>query len=113
MRRTSKPKPASSILFDRLYKGKPKERLEEAAQTIAELTLGDQIRSLREEAGLTQAQLAERVGTQPTHISRIEDADYNGHSVETLRRIAKALHRKLHIEFVPESTDASKKLLSA
>jgi len=35
-------------------------------------------------------------------ISRIEDADYDRHSVETLRRIATALHAKLRIEFEPD-----------
>jgi len=67
---------------------------------MADLALGDKIRTLREEAGLTQAQLAAQIGTQPSQISRIEDADYDGHSVETLRRIANALHVKLRIEFV-------------
>ena len=67
---------------------------------MLQLRLGDRIRALREEADLTQAQLAKRIGTQPSQICRIEDADYRGHSVETLRRIAEALDAKLTIEFV-------------
>jgi ribosome-binding protein aMBF1 (putative translation factor) len=94
--------PASEILFKRYYKGKPASRLAEAQRVMADLALGDKIRALRERAGLTQVQLAAQIGSQPSHISRIEDADYDGHSVETLRRIAQALHTKLSIEFVPE-----------
>jgi transcriptional regulator with XRE-family HTH domain len=70
---------------------------------MSALALGDRIRILRERAGLTQAELAKRTGTQPSQISRIEDADYNGHSMETLRRIATALHATLRIELVPEA----------
>ena len=97
------PGTASEILFKRYYYGKPKERLAEAQATTAALALGDRIRVLREGAGLTQAELAKRIGTQPSQISRIEDADYAGHSVETLRRIATALHATLRIELVPEN----------
>ena len=93
---------ASEILYSRYYRGKPKERLAEARAAMASLALGDKIRSLREKAGLTQAQLAKRIGTQPSQISRIEDADYSGHSVETLRRIAGALNATLRIDLVPE-----------
>jgi ribosome-binding protein aMBF1 (putative translation factor) len=93
---------ASAVMYRRYYKGKPEQRIAEASATIADLRIGDMIRSLREAAGLTQAELAQRVGTQPSQICRIEDADYDGHSVETLRRIAQALHKRLKIEFVPE-----------
>jgi DNA-binding XRE family transcriptional regulator len=103
---------ASEILFRRYYRGQPKERLAEARATISALALGDKIRILGERAGLTQADLAKRIGTQPSQISRIEDADYNGHSMETLRRIAAALHATLRIELVPEG-DKPRRLLKA
>ena len=105
MARKHKTGSASAILYQRYYKGKSKERIAEAEAVIADLALGDKIRALREQAKLTQAQLAAMIDTQPSHISRIEDADYDGHSVETLRRIAQALHAKLKIEFVPEKVD--------
>ena len=57
------------------------------------------VHNLRVEAGLTQRQLAELVDTQQSVISRIEDADYTGHSVTMLRRIARALKRRLRVEF--------------
>jgi ribosome-binding protein aMBF1 (putative translation factor) len=58
-----------------------------------------QVYEARTAAGLTQKQLAERVGTQQSVISRIEDADYDGHSLSLLKRIARALGKKLLVEF--------------
>ena len=48
----------------------------------------------RTEARLTQGQLAELVGTTQSVISRLEDSDYEGHSLSILHRIAEALKRK-------------------
>jgi len=42
---------------------------------------------LREARGLSQSALARALGTQAPAISRIEDADYDGHSLAMLRRI--------------------------
>jgi len=53
----------------------------------------------RTRARLTQRQLADRIGTQQSVISRIEDADYDGHSLALLNRIAKALRKTVRIEF--------------
>jgi transcriptional regulator with XRE-family HTH domain len=57
---------------------------------------------LRTEAGLTQAQLAERIGTQASAISRLEDADYEGHSVSMMRRIARALGKRVVLGVVKD-----------
>ncbi|HLE62902.1 MAG TPA: helix-turn-helix transcriptional regulator [Pyrinomonadaceae bacterium] len=43
---------------------------------------------LRTQAGLSQRELAKRVGTTASVICRLEDADYEGHSLAMLRRIA-------------------------
>jgi DNA-binding XRE family transcriptional regulator len=61
--------------------------------------IAEKVYELRKEAKLTQKQLAELIGTQQSVISRIEDADYDGHSLSILRRIARALGKKLLIEF--------------
>jgi ribosome-binding protein aMBF1 (putative translation factor) len=98
---------ASGILANKFYRGQSKERIAKRDATINDLMLGDKIRELREKHGLTQAKLAEMIGSQASNISRIEDADYEGHSVETLRRIAAALHTKLKIEFVAEELQTS------
>lgn len=63
-------------------------------------TEGSKIASIRAEAGLTQRQLAKLIGTTASVICRLEDADYEGHSLATLNRIAAALNRKLEIRFV-------------
>jgi ribosome-binding protein aMBF1 (putative translation factor) len=53
----------------------------------------------RNKSGLSQAELAERIGSRQSVISRLEDADYDGHSLTMLQRIAAALGKHLTIEF--------------
>ncbi len=57
--------------------------------------------ALRLRAGLTQRQLADLVGTTASAICRLEDADYEGHSLAMLNRIAVALKQRVEIRFVP------------
>ena len=59
------------------------------------------IRELREQAALTQAQLAERVGTTQSVISRLENDDYEGHSLSMLYRIGRALDRRVTVTLAP------------
>jgi transcriptional regulator with XRE-family HTH domain len=59
------------------------------------------IYDLRQEAGLSQRALAKIVGTSASAICRLEDADYEGHSLAMLSRIAQALDRRVEIRFVP------------
>jgi ribosome-binding protein aMBF1 (putative translation factor) len=54
----------------------------------------------RTAAGLTQQELADLAGTTQPVIARLESADYEGHSLRMLRRIASALNRHLEIRFV-------------
>ena len=62
-----------------------------------------QIYQLRKQAGLSQKQLAKLIGTKQPVISRLEEADYKGHSLEMLRKIAVALHCKVKVEIIPEN----------
>ena len=55
---------------------------------------------LRTKAGLSQRELAKLVGTTASVICRLEDADYGGHSLPMLNRIAKALNKRVEIRFV-------------
>ena len=77
----------------------------EQRELIEEATLNCRIAQLiydaRTAAGLTQAQLAERIGTSQPTIARLEDADYEGHSLSMLQRIAAALQRPLQVSFGP------------
>lgn len=57
------------------------------------------IRETREASGLTQTQLASLIGTKQSVISRLEDADYDGHSLGMLQKIAKALNKTLVLDF--------------
>jgi ribosome-binding protein aMBF1 (putative translation factor) len=74
----------------------------EAALARAELAM--MLYENRKAAGLTQAALARRAGTTASVISRLEDADYGGHSMSMLRRIAVALGKKIEIRLVDEKS---------
>lgn len=67
-----------------------------------------QIYEARTAQGLSQAKLATMVGTTQSVIARLEDADYNGHSLTMLRRIAEALGYDIEVRFVshPETNAA-------
>lgn len=52
---------------------------------------------MRKNAGLSQKELAQLVGTTQSAISRLEDADYDGHSLTMLNRIATALNQRLMV----------------
>ena len=58
------------------------------------------IYELRQEAGLSQKQLADMIGTTQSVISRLEDSDYEGHSLSMLNRIAEALDKRLSVRIV-------------
>lgn len=62
-----------------------------------------QIAALREQAGLSQKELAKRLKTSQQQISRLESPDYEGHSLANLRRVAEVLHAKVRVVF--ESDD--------
>ena len=72
----------------------------------AKLSIGEQLLQLRQEAHLTQAQLASRVGTTGSAISRYENASYNRYELQTLRKIVEACGGHMRIIF--EAADAPK-----
>jgi DNA-binding XRE family transcriptional regulator len=90
---------AVKILHQRFYAGHP-QRLTALEQARADDLVARELQALRQKAGLTQKQLAKLVGTTASVISRLEDADYEGHSMAMLRRIAGALNRRVEIRFV-------------
>ena len=65
------------------------------------LRIAKNIYKLRTQAGLSQMELARRIGTTQSVISRLEDADYEGHSLSMMKRIAAALDKRVEIRFVP------------
>ena len=56
----------------------------------------------RTQARLTQRQLADLAGTTQPVIARLEDADYEGHSLTMLRRIADALGQTIEVRLLPK-----------
>ena len=103
MAKTPKRQPttdAIEILHRRYYEGRP-ERLVELEEARANEEIARKIYELRTTAGLTQRQLAKLVGTSASAICRLEDADYEGHSLAMLRRIAAALDKRVEIRFLP------------
>ncbi len=82
--------------------GRDPEMLDLVEQEEAKLDIARKIFELRSKAGLSQSELAKRVGTTQSVISRLEDADYDGHSLLMLRRIASALEKRLEIRFVSQ-----------
>lgn len=91
---------AVEILRRRTYEGKP-ARLKNLEEARANEEIASKIQELRAAAALSQAQLAKLIGTTASVICRLEDADYEGHSLAMLRRIASALNRRVEIRFVP------------
>ena len=59
------------------------------------------IYDLREEAGLTQPELARLIGATTRIIRQLEDADYEGNYLSMLRRVAAVLQRRVEIRLVP------------
>lgn len=96
----NKKKLEAGEAIDRLIGDDPKLRA-----MIEEEMLNAEIASLvynaRTQAGLTQAKLARLVGTSQPAIARLEDADYRGHSLNMLRKIAAALGRRLEVRLGP------------
>lgn len=72
---------------------------------VAEASINAEVAQLiyqaRTSSGLTQKQLAELVGTKQPVIARLEDADYEGHSLSMLQKIAHALNQRVVIHLAP------------
>jgi transcriptional regulator with XRE-family HTH domain len=71
------------------------------AEAEVNLDVGQLVYDARINSKLTQAELAKKIGTTQSVISRLEDADYRGHSLTMLRRIADALGLRLELRLLP------------
>jgi ribosome-binding protein aMBF1 (putative translation factor) len=105
MKKKKTTKNAVKVLHHRYIKGS-KKRLESLQRQREHLNIAEQIYNLRTREGLSQKELADLVGTTQSVISRLEDADYNGHSLAMLRKIASAFQQKVQVKFIPETADA-------
>ncbi|MHC1763403.1 MAG: multiprotein-bridging factor 1 family protein [Verrucomicrobiia bacterium] len=71
------------------------------AQGQVNATIAELLSRARENAALTQHELAKLIGTKQPVIARLENAKYRGHSLTMLQRIAAALNLRLEIGFTP------------
>ena len=95
------PKTTDAIkLIDQLIGDDPdlRDLIEQEGMNIR---VAELIYEARTRAGLTQKQLADRIGTKQPNIARLEDADYQGHSLTMLQRVARALNQRIEIDFRP------------
>jgi len=97
----AKPKSAAlRYLYDRNVGDNPKRLASLEAERI-NLDIACKIYDLRTKAGMSQRELAKRIGTSAANICRLENADYQGHSLSMLRRIAAALEMRVDVRFLP------------
>lgn len=86
-------------ILDHMF-GKDPKAQRAIEEEMAKREIGTKIYQLRQDAGLSQSELARRVGTTQSVISRLEDADYAGHSLAMLNRIAEATEHRVEIRFL-------------
>ena len=89
-----------AFLYDR-YVGNDPQQIAAYEHEVLNAEIAQKIFDLRTEAGLSQRELAGRVGTSASAICRLEDGDYEGHSLSLLKRIAAALDKRVEIRFLP------------
>ncbi len=91
---------AVEILHRRFVKDDP-EALADLDKIRADNDVARKIHDLRTKVGLSQRELADLIGTSASVICRLEDSDYEGHSLAMLNRIAAALDKRVEIRFLP------------
>ena len=92
------------ILHRRYIKGDPTRKASLEAERVNS-EVAQLIHDLRKDAGMNQKEFADLIGTTQSAISRLEDADYKGHSLSMLNRIAKVLNQRLTVLMVPSEPE--------
>ena len=95
---------ATKIINRMIGKDKKLQKLVSEAKVNAQVA--QLIYHQRKKAHLTQKQLADKLGTTQSVIARLEDADYDGHSLTMLQRVAEALNQHITISMQPEKRAA-------
>jgi ribosome-binding protein aMBF1 (putative translation factor) len=101
-------KMANHSRWDDVKKARPAPSADTRAAVAQDLALGQLIYDLRVEAGLSQRELAARMGTTQSVISRLEEGGGARNRLDTLARVATALDRHLIVSF-PEEVPAELK----
>ena len=91
--------------WDDVKKNRRAPTAETRATVEQDLALGQLIYDLRTAAGFSQRELAERMGTTQSVISRLEEGGGARNRIDTLARVAVALGRHFVVSF-PEEVPA-------
>jgi ribosome-binding protein aMBF1 (putative translation factor) len=108
---TTKKKDGLDQLIDK-FVSRDQERKALLDEEIVNVEAAQLVYDLRKKAGLSQRELAKKVGTTASVICRMEQADYEG-SLPMLRRIAGALNRRLELRAVPIRQRATRRIAKA
>jgi ribosome-binding protein aMBF1 (putative translation factor) len=96
------PKTTDGLKILKNLNGKDEEIKAGIAHAKFNFEVAQLIYDARAAAGLSQRELATLIGSKQPVIARLEDADYEGHSLTMLQRIATALEQRLELRFVPK-----------
>jgi len=94
---------ASQLLQRRYARDESHKRSIQIERVNAQIA--QMIIDLRRESGLTQKELADKIKTTQSVVSRLEDAEYDGHSLSMLNRIAGALGKQLNVAIEPLTSE--------
>ena len=76
-------------------------------EELEKLRIVDALIRLRERRGLTQTQLAHRIGVSQPFIAKLESGETHNFSLETLVKLAVALDSELEVRFHPHRAKAA------
>ena len=110
-KKATKKNDALDQLIDK-FVGDDPERQAMLDEEIVNVEAAQLVYDLRKKAGLSQLELAKKVGTTTSVICRMEHGDYEG-SLPMLRRIAGALNRRLELRAVPLKPRTNRKIAKA
>ena len=99
-KKTTRTSDAVAILKKRYVRTPARER--DLALARLNAKIAREIYTLRVQAHLTQEQLGKLIGTTGSVISRLEDDDYQGHSLPMLQKISQALNYQVEVRLVPQ-----------
>ena len=103
------PKTSNALdILDQVIGDDPEMRALIEKETI-NLRIARMIYDARTAAGLCQKALADLIDTKQPVIARLEDADYQAHSLSMLQRIGEALNQRLEIRFAPRRKEKKRK----
>lgn len=99
---------AATILHKRYVGDDPQRQASVEAERTA-TTIAEDLRRLRMEAGLTQKELAARLGTTQSVVSRWENPNYDRHTLRSIVMLARAMGYAVSIQFTATAADLAPK----